>query len=57
MQPTVVVCVGMAFTDLAGKPWQTPVRLIGYGSLIVATAVGTWQTWTGISDILAGDFF
>ena len=45
------------FTDLAGKPWQTRlVRLLGYGALIGATAVGTWQTWTGISDILAGNF-
>ena len=45
------------YIDIAGKLWPTLARLLGYGSLIGAVTVGTWQTWTGISDILAGDFF
>jgi hypothetical protein len=54
---TALIWLG-EFTDLAGKPWQTRlVRLLGYGALIGATVVGAWQTWTGISDILAGNFF
>jgi hypothetical protein len=45
------------YTDLGGKPWPRLVRLLGFGSLIGAATVGTWQTWSGIADILAGDFF
>ncbi len=44
------------YTDLLGKPWPTAGRLLGYGALIGAATVGVWQTWSGISDILAGDF-
>jgi hypothetical protein len=45
------------YLDVSGKLLPTLARLLGYCSLIGAMAVGTWQTWTGISDILAGDFF
>ncbi len=44
------------YTDLLGKPWPTAGRLLGYGALIGAATVGVWQTWSGISDIMAGDF-
>ena len=45
------------YLDAAGRLFPTVARFLGYGSLIGAMAVGTWQTWSGISDILAGDFF
>lgn len=45
------------YSDLVAKPWLVLGRLVGYSALIGAAVFGALQTWSAISDILAGDLF
>ena len=45
------------YSQVVREPWPTLGRLLGYGALIGAATAGTWQTWSAIADILAGNFF
>ena len=45
------------YSDYIREPWPTLGRVLGYSTLIGAAIFGTWQTWSAITDILAGDFF
>ncbi|HUF53837.1 MAG TPA: hypothetical protein VMR52_08705 [Dehalococcoidia bacterium] len=45
------------YTDFDLAPLPGLGRILGYGSLVGAVALGSVQTWRNIESILAGDFF